>query len=281
MGKDAWRKAGKNEFHQAEEFLRAREKFCVSASSRFLHIKEGSGHVWQLKNRSDNARALLLHYKQSLFPVFNKNNDVPGPRFLNRFLGKVNIHALQGLKEDVETLENLMEQQSYYVAERINYDLMSLEDMPNIENLKENIPGLLIRLPLPKDTEELYKLQSAYEKEEVVPKTGQFDPVSCRYNLQRILTNEKILVAEMDGRVVGKINTSSRSFAWYQIGGVYVNPEYRNRGIAVKMTAVFLSELLNLGMKISLFVKKHNLSAKAVYKKLGFTFSGDYRISYY
>ena len=97
----SWRKIPRDEISEAETFLKEREKFCVSASACFLHIgeKNNSGHVWHLRGSNGEISALLLHHKKSLYPVFNSLTNIPGPRFLNRFLGKVHIHALQGTKE--------------------------------------------------------------------------------------------------------------------------------------------------------------------------------------
>ena len=274
-----WRKISGDELYKAEAFLRAREEYCVSACSRFLRFREPKGHIWRLTDSEPEIQALLLHHRQALFPVFNKKTSIPAPRFLSRFLGKIHIHAIQGLKEDAEHLEQLMETQGYYAAERIDYDLMSLNEPPRFD-IKPSLHGLVLRHPLPKDTEDLFKLQAAYEQEEVVPKTGVFDPASCRLNLSRIVSKEHILVAELNGQIIGKINTSSKSFTRYQIGGVYVRPDCRGQGIAAKMTAVFVQNLLAQGKGITLFVKKRNAPARAVYRKLGFKVLGDYRISY-
>jgi predicted GNAT family acetyltransferase len=129
--------------------------------------------------------------------------------------------------------------------------------------------------------DELFILQSGYEKEEVLPAGADFNPAVCRWNLERILAEERVLAAELDGRLVGKINTSAGSFTRNLIGGVYVHPDFRSRGIAQRMTAEFTGTLIAEGRGISLFVKKRNLSAKTVYRRLGFTAVGDYRISYY
>ena len=281
-----WRKIPKDERHLAEDFLRSREKFCVSAAARFLRIQEENhGHVWYLgcpeKNPQKKIGALLLHHRQSLLPVFDKNLHIPGPRFLNRFLGKVHIHALQGLREDVELLEGLMEAQGYYVSDRINYDLMGLDKAPEPEALSSGPPGLILRPPAAGDGEFLFALQAAYEQEEVLPKAAVFNPAVCRYALDHILSSERVLVAELNGQVVGKINTSARSFTRCQIGGVYVRPDCRGRGITVKMTAVFAQGILTEEKGITLFVKKRNAAARAVYRKTGFNVQADYRISYY
>ena len=276
-----WHKVPKDERQAAETFLRNREKFCVTASARFLGIRESRGHVWCLTGAGGEITALLLHSRRSLFPIFDKNPGVPGPRFLNRFLVKVPVHALQGTREDTEILERLMRDQGYNAAERIDYDLMSLDSASGAEAFRAGPPGLILRPPLAADTEALFALQSAYEQEEVVPGNAEYNPAVSRLNIEHILKKEQMYVAELGGKIVGKINTSARSFGRYQIGGVYVRPEYRGLGIGVKMTAVFAESLLARGMGVTLFVKKQNAAARAVYRKAGFRVLGDYRITYY
>jgi hypothetical protein len=283
-----WRKIPKGELHRAEAFLRPREKFCVAACSRFLRLDETGGHVWQLPGTDGEIAALLLHARRSLFPVFGKKSDVPGPRFLSRFLGKVHIHAVQGLREDAELLENLMQVQGYCAAEQIDYDLMSFNNAPGVSFTqaaqRSGPAGLTLRPPLPADEERLFSLQSAYEQEEVLPAQSVFNPAVARMNFQQLLARERILVADLNGTVVGKINTSAKSFSRCQIGGVYVRPDCRGMGIGAKMTAVFAQGLLaeDQGLSgITLFVKKRNAAAGRVYRKIGFSVLADYRITYY
>jgi len=275
-----WRKIHREELNRAEAYLREREKFCVSASARFLKGM-GKGHIWRLSGREGEISALLLHSHLALYPVFNKNSSVPGPRFLNRFLCKVPIHSLQGLREDAEILETLMEEQGYYATDRIDYALMSMDSSPRPEALKAGPAGLVLRAPLPEDEEAVFALQSVYEQEEVLPKNAEFYAPACRLNLQHILSYEHVLVAELDGQVVAKINTSAESFTRYQIGGVYVRPDCRGMGICTRMTAVFAMELLEEGRGVTLFVKKRNKAAIQAYHKVGLTSLSDYRITYY
>jgi ribosomal protein S18 acetylase RimI-like enzyme len=292
--RQSWRRLPKAELANAENYLRAREKFCVAAGSRFLRLRENRGHVWHLSETHGEISALLLHSRRSLFPLFGANDKIerppiPAPRFLSRFLGKVDIHAIQGLREDAELLENLMLKQGYISAERIDYNLMALDSAPrddtrvagNTRFAGKSPAGLVLRAPLPADEEALFSLQCAYEQEEVLSAKSVFDPAVVRLNLRQILSRERVLVAELDGQVVGKINTSAKSFTRDQIGGVYVRPDCRGLGIAAKMTAVFARELLSQGRGVTLFVKKRNVIACKVYRKIGFSTLADYRITYY
>ena len=276
-----WHKIPQDELPRTELYLRARERFCVSASARFLRMNENHDHAWYLNSCENKISAFLLHSKRSLFPVFDTDVEVPCPRFLSRFLIKIPIHAIQGLKQDTDRLEVLMKKQGYFAKEQIDYYLMGIDRTPGIEALGAGPLNLILRLPAKGDGEHLFELQAAYEQEEVIPKSGKFNPAACRYNLNRILSNEHILVAELNGEVVGKINTSAESFTRYQVGGVYVRPDYRGLGIGTKMTSVFVQSLLIPGKGITLFVKKCNTTAVAVYRKAGFSIQGDYRICYF
>jgi len=282
-----WRKTSE-ENSGARAFLLEREKLCVAASARFLCNRENRGHIWYLGESEDQIKALLLHNRRTLFPVFNGNVDVPVPGFLARLLGKIKIHAVQGLRQDAELLETLLEDRGYFASERIDYHLMSLdaEACKNINErkllLNKKCPaGLILRKPLPSDEEDLFTLQSAYEKEEVLPANSEFNPAHSRLNLKRLMNSEQMLVAELDSRVVGKINTSAESFSRYQVGGVYVRPDCRGMGIALRMTVFFTESLMAQGKGITLFVKKRNAAAIKVYRKAGFSALADYRISYY
>jgi predicted GNAT family acetyltransferase len=234
-----------------------------------------------MDNLEGEISALLIHSRRCLFPVFDKNPHIQAPRFLNRFLVKAPIHAIQGLREDAEILETLLEGQGYFASERIDYELMSLDSAPKTEAFKSGPVNLILRPPQAKDEEVLFTLQSAYEQEEVVPENGVFNAALCRLNLRQILDKEQVLVAELNGQVVGKINTSAESFTYYQIGGVYVRPDCRSFGIGAKMNAVFAGNLITQGRGLNLFVKKDNIAACKIYRKAGFSTLADYRITYY
>jgi predicted GNAT family acetyltransferase len=81
--------------------------------------------------------------------------------------------------------------------------------------------------------------------------------------------------------MVGKANTNAESFTRYQIGGVYVHADCRGLGIGAVMTAALVRDLIACGKGVSLFVKKRNAAARAVYRRAGFVSAGEYRITYY
>jgi predicted GNAT family acetyltransferase len=278
-----WKRLGKRRFKDVEELLRRWEPYGVAACARFLHLSRMSDQIWGLRDPGGALNALLLHSRRSLFPVLCNSNttETKGPGFIGRILRKSRIHAIQGLHDDVLALEGIMTGLGARSADRIDYDLMALDHQPATETLRAGPQGLIIRQPSSRDLEAILPLQEAYELEEVLPQGAVFNAPACRLNLEHIINGEQVLVAEMGGRIIAKANTSAVSFTRVQIGGVFVHPDYRGRGIARQVCAELTQTLIAAGWGVSLFVKKRNQSAQAVYRSIGFRPIADYRIVYY
>jgi ribosomal protein S18 acetylase RimI-like enzyme len=200
---------------------------------------------------------------------------------MGRLLKKIPIHAVQGSREDTEYLEYALAQLGYQVRECFNYDLMSLDQGPTALSLAAGPPELTLVTPGILNVDDLFPLQAAYEQEEVLPRGAVFNGEYSLKSLKQLVLREQILTACLNGRIVGKINTNAESFSRFQIGGVYVCPEFRGQGIATRMTAAISRNLIAQGKAVSLFVKKRNIAAQTAYRRAGFTVSGDYRICYY
>jgi ribosomal protein S18 acetylase RimI-like enzyme len=224
---------------------------------------------------------MVIRSGAMLLPILGDIRKIPPLRFMKSFLGTFPVHVVQGLLADAEALEAGLADLGYSVAERRDYDLMALEKPPEEERSGSFPRALELRRPDFADLEALCPLQAGYEEEEVLPLGAVLNPAACRLSLSGILSREQSLVACLDKRIVGKINTNAASFARFQIGGVYVLPEYRGLGIGRRMTAVFAKELIAQGRGVTLFVKKNNPAAQNIYRRIGFEDAGDYRISYY
>jgi ribosomal protein S18 acetylase RimI-like enzyme len=283
---------------EIERILFDRERYCVGAVGRYLDAGSPQGWVFReggalfsappagmSAGASAGIYAMILNSHRSLFPILCGDTGgyagVPFPPFMKRLIRSFPLHTVQGLRGDVEFLEEGIAALGREPVDRLDYDLMALDREPRAEAFGTFPPGLMLRRPAAADMGELFALQSAYEMEEVLPKGAVFNPAASRLNLARILAEGQILAAELDGRIVGKINTSAVSFTRCQIGGVYVHPGCRALGIGRRMTAEFARTLIRQGRGVSLFVKKQNAAARKVYLRIGFERVGDYRISYY
>ena len=278
-----WRMTRRADVARVESFLRTAADSCMSACARFLGRKQGD-HAWFLAETGSEVSALIVHYNRILFPVFLGRRDVPLPGFMRRFLGRMPLHAVHGPREDAERLEVLIRPLGYESVHRVEFDLMTLDCAPAPRSLLAGPAGLVVRQPRAGDSgeiEALFQLHAAYEREEVLPPGAAFNAAASRLSFTQTLGREYLLAAELGGRIVGKINTNAAAFSRYQIGGVYVHPAYRGRGIATRMTAALSQYLIALGGGINLFVKKGNPAARSAYLRAGFKTAGDYRITYY
>jgi len=274
-----WHKMSKKDIPRVGELLRDMEDDSVSACGRFLAREPSADHIWMLCSDKNEFFALLLNSRSTLMPVLCGMNEIPSPNFLKKFFRLKKIYSLQGLKSEVLVMEKEMGRFGKIESEIIDYDLMCIDKPP----VKKAKPALNISLRVPKliDLNALSVLQAAYEKEEVLHKGSVFSPAASRVNLANIISAGRILAVEIDGRLIGKINVSAVSFTRYLVGGVYVHPDFRGKGIASFMAAEFIASLVKECRGVTLFVKKTNLPARRLYTSLGFTVRGDYRITYY
>ena len=285
FGEECWRKMKGRNISEAKSLLRAMENRYTNACSRFLLSDSSndfsSNPVWLLRKKNEPPSCLLINSRSTIMPVLNGRKEIPEPHFLKSFKRRKKIHSVQGLKEEVLIFEKEMDKIGMAIADIFDYDLMTLDTQANLKNFFSPPSALVLRTPTMIDIDALTVLQAAYEQEEVIPKGSVFSPAASRVNLTNIISRGHILAAELNGRLVGKINISGVSFTRYQVGGVYVHPDFRGRGIARRMASEFISSLVKQGRGINLFVKKSNLPARRLYAGLGFTLAGDYRITYY
>jgi RimJ/RimL family protein N-acetyltransferase len=275
-----WKKMKKRDSSSVEILLRAMESRCVSACGRFLIRDESDDPVWTLRGKDGELSGLLISSRSTLIPVLC-GREIPFPRFLGGFFLRKKIHSVQGLRQEVVVFQDALEKMGRKIADIFDYDLMSLDRQPDPKGFLSGPSNLVLRVPRMTDLDAIAPLQAAYEQEEVLPKGSTFSPASSRVNIANIVSRTQVLIAEICGRIVGKINISAVSYTRYQVGGVYVHPDFRGLGIARRMATEFTASLINEGRGVTLFVKKTNLAARRLYTSLGFSVGDDYRITYY
>ena len=131
------------------------------------------------------------------------------------------------------------------------------------------------------DLAELFPLQLDYENTEVAYEGRPINPAVCKLSLRARLTTEYIYKVSADGHIVAKAGTNAQGFHWFQIGGVYTLPAYRNKGLAAAAVAHLINTHNAEAHGFALFVKTANTAALRVYEKLGFEQCGLFRMSYW
>ena len=99
--------------------------------------------------------------------------------------------------------------------------------------------------------------------------------------MQKALEKQIVFALFEGDRAVAKAGTNAIGKNFAQIGGVFTDVAFRNRGFATFLTNYAAQRLSEKGKKVILFVKKKNESAKRAYAKAGFAQFGTFRIVYY
>jgi predicted GNAT family acetyltransferase len=103
------------------------------------------------------------------------------------------------------------------------------------------------------------------------------DGKNYRARVAELIDNQRAFARFENGKVVFKAEIGALSAHCGQIQGVWVDPEYRGRGLGTTGTgavAAFLTQRLE--RTASLYVNSFNAPALAAYRKLGFRQVGQY-----
>lgn len=131
------------------------------------------------------------------------------------------------------------------------------------------------------DIDALLPLQLDYDNSEVAYGGRSIEPAVSRLILRSRLRSEYLYTVSSQGRILCKAGTNAQGLHWFQIGGIYTLPEYRNKGLAAAVVAHLINTHSAEAHGFALFVKTENAAALALYTKLGFEQCGMFRMSYW
>nr|WP_314992630.1 GNAT family N-acetyltransferase [uncultured Treponema sp.] len=207
--------------------------------------------------------------------------------FLNHGFVAAELHAVAGIRAHTLLLEQLILQTAAEarIDAAIDYFLMRrigacAETFCETAQRKLGVPVSAARAA-ETDLDELFPLQFDYETTEVAYGDRRIDPTVCRLSLRLHLRNERIYKVTVSGCIAAKASVNAQGFHWFQIGGVYTVPEYRNNGLAAAALAQLIAANRTEACGFALFVKTANAAAVRVYEKLGFERCGLFRMSYW
>jgi GNAT superfamily N-acetyltransferase len=286
-----WHRAGKRDLSQLLAFLLPNEWRAVPYTSRLQRLGKRAfptpleATVLICREGAQIRATMMLTSAGLLLPVFSDSIDFaqaipPGP-----FPGwgdlAFRLYSIMGPAGELAWLEN---QLSAPPTASVDYHLMIQNRNSFSSAFRESSPrptGLLVRTAYSRDFRALLPLQIRYELEEVVINRQRYSEQTSRQHLKLALRHQLVLMAEQNGQVVAKAGTNARGFATDQIGGVYTVESVRNSGIAYRVMEELLRRIFAEKGTACLFVKKNNLPALSLYRKLGFRIADGYRISYY
>ncbi len=286
-----WRHAGKRDLSQLLAFLLPNEWRAVPYTSRLRRQGKKAfptsleASVLICRKGAAIQGTMMLTSMGLLLPSFSPNpydcRALPPAPFPGWNDLKFRLFSVMGPVGEVTWLKD---QLPLCPVVTVDYHLMLQSRESFTGSSRESIPfppGLMVHTAYPRDVDALLPLQIRYELEEVVINRQRHSEQICRQNLKRALRQQLVLMAEQNGRVVAKAGTNARGFTTDQIGGVFTVEKVRNNGIAFRVMEELLQRIFAEKQSACLFVKKDNLPALSLYRKLGFRVAEGYQISYF
>jgi ribosomal protein S18 acetylase RimI-like enzyme len=127
------------------------------------------------------------------------------------------------------------------------------------------------RWATPADRPALERYQALYNQERRTTLAPNWDV---------LLGRAAVAVLERDGRIVAVVKRTADTARYATIGGTWTDPAYRGRGLAKRLTAFLVSELLSDRPAVHLVVDDDNLPAIALYRSLHFERAGSCYMGY-
>jgi len=288
----SWRFYTRKDLSSLLIFLEGVEWKCVGITSR---IRESLNITWgnrasydilinetKIKGAPTVTEAIMLTRHGLILPLMHPSLPctLKHDNRLNTLFSRYSrrLHSIMGSHDSVVKMENIFQKK---LRARIEYYLMVKELSEFNGEPIPSVPGLTIRLARYVDAPRLFELQKRYELEEVYVDRSYFDEDRSRSLLRKNLKKQIVFVAEMNGELFSKAGTNARGFRVDQLGGVFTREDKRNRGYAFWVMITLLDYLKKSRTSVSLFVKKSNPAALALYEKLEFETRDNFRISYY
>ncbi len=223
--------------------------------------------------------AILQNVNGVYYPVLHPSRpDIERQAVAMLLRGSRRIFSILGRAPDVLALEAVFPRSA---SQQLDYHLMSQSTPPPEVALPRLPRGMTVREVGEEATRYLFDIQKRYEIEEVLLPGNTFSPSATFDHLRRTLREQIVLVAEVDGTPIGKVNTNARGIFYDQVGGMYTERRVRSRGVGSALMLRLLQRIAAEHKSAALFVKKNNAAALRLYQGIGFAIEDEFRISYY
>lgn len=284
----SWRRAIADDLPALEAYLRSREEEAAGFIFRILKGGRIRMPSWLRGGlivataspapRGDGTvhGAILKTSTGLAFPLLPAEEYKEPDRAILAALSE-GLASVVGPGADVDRFERMINVKPLVA---VSYELMSRPSALGLLS-REGPRGFSVQRADSADLEDLYPLQEAYEKEEVLTAIHRFDAAGCRAGLAKSLRDQLLLVGSLDGHAVAKAATNAHAFSLDQLGGIFVAPPYRRQGLAEAIVASLVDRLAEGGKGSVLFVKRTNEAARCLYDKLGFEARGPFRADYF
>lgn len=288
-----WLRAGSSLIPEILDFLIPLEHSSISVTSRLLRggIPDSKlldyHEIYIDRNDGKIVSLLMIGADSTIAPVFTEESSTPVPPEL---LKQSAVHrkrylTIMGLKKDLLRFEYLLKNRNKMSVDYHQLAAPSSEVPSRVSEYLKTKPEFIdhdirINRAVPADLDMLMPLRKAYELEEVLLNKSHFNEQACRSRFRKTIAERQVFYASFKNSPAATCCINTEGINWYQIGGVYTQPNLRSRGISAALMARTASEAAVDGKNLTLFVKKNNKPALKLYKNCGFSNTGEFRITY-
>ncbi len=287
-----WFVADNSSLDQLVSFLISHEWSCVGFSSQLVagrrarlpSRRAATVHCYTSGGPTGQIGAAVLETCQGFcYPVLgglpHSERLEAVDAFKHRLKPALNRYVtFMGLECDVAAFEKLVATPPRH---RVEYYMMQATGPPATGRPAQLTQEPFVRRAATSDIKRLLPLQLEYEREEVLLPNRSLNTEATRRQLRDDLKSQVIYLVELNGVPIAKAGTNARGFRYDQIGGVFTDRQYRNRGVGAHLMNVLMRRLRDEGKAVCLFVKSHNHAAQKMYRNLGFNRGEPFVICYY
>lgn len=275
--------------NQVQDFLLVNEHKCVSLVAHFLkkdtkilYMVDERNVIWGVLSVSAGGQILHCLESDVVLPIIKDYFSVVRPQKIFSIIGEQK-YTDEIAKIFIQLYGTVPKSSTEYSLMEFNQSIADSAEGNESSDSKKRafLSGCEVFDCKDSDFDALFPIQKAYELEEVVIDKNSFNEKNCRILLRRAIANHEVFGVKYNGRIIAKSSINANGQNCIQLGGVFTDMSFRNKGIATFMLKRLTQRFKKEGKTIVLFVKKANATAINVYLTCGFTSFGDYKILYY
>ena len=272
---------------QVLDFLLINEHKSVSLMARFLkrdtqilYILDERNVIWGVLSLSSSGQILHCLESDVVLPTIQEYFSIVRPQKLFSIIGEQKY--TDGIAKILLKLFGTVPKSSneYALMEYNQAEAAVLKESNDSKKIAF-LSGCEIIDCKDSDFDALFPIQKEYEIEEVLVNKNSFNEKNTKILLRRSIQNGEVFAVRYNGRIIAKASINAKGQNCIQLGGVFTDMNFRNKGIATYLVKTLTQRFKNDGKTIVLFVKKANATAINVYLKCGFASFADYKIVYY
>ncbi len=232
---------------------------------------QNRGSFYGSRNYSGQLEAVALIGHATMVEAHTENALISFARVARNCRG---AHLIRGEQESIKVFW------TYYAGEGTEPRSVTREHLYELTEPAHPVEEVEFRPATMPDLEKVVAVNSAMAQEEGGSNPLKRDPSGFRNRTARRIEQSRVWVLLDGNRLIFKADIVSQTPSVTYLEGIYVHPEERRKGHALRCLTKLSSLLLKDTRSICLTVNDLNKNAVALYEKVGFKFHSNYETIY-